>query len=136
MVDVVMVILVFFMLGTSLRVTEGVLPTELPSQLGPGGQARVQVVPTVRISLSRTDGGRGCRIRVMDRDLPVNSFAALASFLREKRLAGADPTGRVLIAAEPEVSYQSVISAMDACVRAGFGNIQFAVNPDIEAEIE
>ena len=133
MVDVVMVILVFFMLGTSLAVTEGVLPTELPSQIGPQGKAEINIVPLVRIFLSVAPNGAGCEIRVMERDLPTNSFSALRTHLREKRIAGADPTGRILIAAESEVTYQSVISAMDACVRAGFSNIQFSVSLDLAA---
>jgi biopolymer transport protein ExbD len=136
MVDVVMVILVFFMLGTSLAVTEGVLPTELPSQIGPQGEAEISIVPTVRIYLWVSADGAGCRIRVMDEAMPTNSFSALRAYLRDKRIAGADPTGRVLITAESEVTYQSVISAMDACVRAGFSNIQFSVSLDVTAGAE
>ena len=34
MVDVVMVILIFFMLGTTFAISEGVLPTRLPSRIG------------------------------------------------------------------------------------------------------
>lgn len=135
MVDVVMVILIFFMLGTSVNVSEGVLPTELPSQLGPGGGSQVLVVPTVQIALMEHDQPPGCRIVVMERELAENSFAALAAFLHERRAAGADPNGRILIGAEPGVSYQCVISTMDACVRAGFGNIQFAVNPNVKIDV-
>jgi biopolymer transport protein ExbD len=128
MVDVVMVILIFFMLGTSFAIYEGVLPTRLPSDIGPGGGARVTIIPAVRIALLEQRGGLGCKIVVMGHDLPANSFEALTDLLRSKILAGADPTGRILIGAEPDVQYQHVISAMDACVRAGLGNIQFSVN--------
>jgi biopolymer transport protein ExbD len=134
MVDVVMVILIFFMLGTSVNVSEGVLPTELPSQLGPGGGSQVQVVPAVQIVLMEYDQPPGCKIVVMERELVDNSFAALSAFLKERREAGADPNGRILIGAEPSVAYQCVISTMDACVRAGFGNIQFAVNPNVKID--
>jgi biopolymer transport protein ExbD len=72
----------------------------------------------------------------MDEAMPTNSFSALRAYLRDKRIAGADPTGRVLITAESEVTYQSVISAMDACVRAGFSNIQFSVSLDVTAGAE
>lgn len=134
MVDVVMVILVFFMLGTSVNVSEGVLPSELPSQIGPGGAAQVAIVPTVQIALFEHSAPPGCRIVVMERELPENSFAALGAFLSERLDAGADPNGRILIGAEPGVAYQNVVSAMDACVRAGFGNIQFAVNINVSLE--
>jgi len=129
MVDVVMCILIFFMLGTSFALSEGFLPTQLPADVGPGGAAAVTVVPVVRISLLEepTRPG-GCRILVLDRDLADPSFKALQAYMVERRAAGADPTGRVVIGAEPGVQYQNVISAMDACVRAGFANLQFAIN--------
>ena len=130
MVDVVMVILVFFMLNPNLNVLEGALPTELPSRIGPGGGASIEVIPSVRIALLESLEGSGCRIIVMDVELPDGSFRALAGLLRQKRAAGVDAQSRVLIGAEPGVEYQHVISAMDACVRAGFSNIQFSVNPD------
>ncbi|MFQ5429590.1 MAG: ExbD/TolR family protein [Phycisphaerae bacterium] len=136
MVDVVMVILVFFMLGTSLAITEGVLPTKLPTQIGPGGAAEVAVVPTVRILLREAQTEIGCQILIMDTPLSENSFKALQGLLRAKRLAGADPDGPILIGAEPGVVYQAVISTMDACVRAGFHNIQFSVNPGVTPQVE
>lgn len=128
MVDVVMVILVFFMLGTTFAMSEGILPTQLPKEIGPGGGAAVVIVPTVRIALLEQPGSSTCRVLVMDQALPDGSFEALAQFLRGKLTQGADPTAPVLIAAGGGVEYQHVISAMDACVRAGFRNIQFAVN--------
>jgi len=136
MVDVVMVILIFFMLGTSFSVSEGVLPSELPSQIGPGGSAQVAIVPTVQIALFEQPESPGCRIIIMDHELAENSFAALAALLVQRREAGADPNGRILIGAEPGVAYQNVVSAMDACVRSGFGNIQFSVNPDVQIDVD
>jgi biopolymer transport protein ExbD len=127
MVDVVMVILIFFMLGTTFAISEGVLPTQLPSQIGPGGGATVTIVPAVQIALLEQPGG-GCRIVVMGQELRDNSFEALYELMRARIDAHADPTGRVLVGAEPGVQYQHVISAMDACVRAGFNNIQFSVS--------
>ncbi len=128
MVDVVMVILIFFMLGTSFAIPEGVLPTQLPSQVGPGGASRVAIIPVVRIAL-RDDGEVGqSRILVMGSSLPENSFTALADLMHAKRRGSGDSSAPVLIAADPNVQYQDVISTMDACVRAGFGNIQFSVS--------
>lgn len=135
MVDVVMVILIFFMLGTTFAVFEGVLPTQLPSQIGPGGAASVTILPTVRIALLE-EGDGPCRIVVIGAASAMPDFEALAGFLRERILAGADPEGRVLIEAESGVQYQQVVSAMDACVRAGFSNIQFSVSGAALAALE
>lgn len=127
MVDVVMVILVFFMLGARVAVEEGALPTELPSQVGPGGGASVTIIPTIHIALLESPDGHGCRIYIMDTQVPDGSFNTLRAVLQEKREEGANPDGRILIEASPNVEYQYVISAMDACVGAGFANIQFSV---------
>lgn len=128
MVDVVMVILIFFMLGTTFAAFEGVLPTRLPANVGPGGSAKVAIVPMIRIALLGPLEFGFPGIRVMDHELRENSFAALGELLRGKAAAGADTESPVLLAADPDVAYQHVISAMDACVQAGFGNIQFSVS--------
>jgi hypothetical protein len=124
MIDVVMVILIFFMLGTSFAISEGLLAAQLPSQVGPGGGAVVSIVPTVRILLRPQPVGDGCRISVMGLEWGEGGFDDLTRLLGEKRREGADPLGRVQISADPAVRYQHVISAMDACVRGGFSNLQ------------
>ncbi|HKQ46653.1 MAG TPA: biopolymer transporter ExbD [Phycisphaerae bacterium] len=125
MVDVVMVILIFFMLGTGFATPEGVLPTRLPTQIGPGGGARVSIVPVVRIELRESPGG--LRILVMGQALAESSFDVLSSLLTERKDAGADAAGRVLLLAEPAVRFESVISAMDTCQRAGFPNLELVI---------
>jgi biopolymer transport protein ExbD len=125
MVDVVMVILIFFMLGTGFATPEGVLPTRLPTQVGPGGGARVSVVPIVRIELR--DSPEGLRILVMGQALAESSFEALTSLLTDRKNAGADAAGRVLLWSAPAVRFENVISAMDACNRAGFPNLELVI---------
>jgi biopolymer transport protein ExbD len=137
LVDVVMVILIFFMLGATFAVSEGALPTDLPSDVGPGGEAAVSIIPEVRIDLLPGDGPEQCRVFVMGRPLEPTSglapaarettFDALRDYLRIKIQEGADPQGRVVISADASVRYGFVISAMDACLQAGFRNVQFAV---------
>lgn len=129
MVDVVMVILIFFMLGTSFALSEGVLPSQLPAQMGPGGAASISVVPQVRIALVQPAEGGAARILVMGKELSENSFDALRAFLLVKVEAGADPTGRVLLSVDPTIRYEEVVYAMDACVRAGMPNVQLVVGP-------
>lgn len=127
MVDVVMVILIFFMLGTSFVLTEGFLSTRLPAQAGPGGAARISIVPAVRIELYRGEGA-ACGIRVMGQSIRDGDFAALEGMLRSRVEAGADSQSRVVIRAEPAVRYEQVVSAMDAARRAGYARVQFSVD--------
>lgn len=129
MVDVIMVLLVFFMLGASLKLTtEGVLATELDPRSGPSQGAAVEIIPAVKIALENGPADRGCNIYVNGQPLQDNTFDGLFSFLRQRREAGADPVNPVVIGAQAGVRWRHVVSAMDASVRAGFRNVQFAVS--------
>ena len=129
MVDVIMVILVFFILGASLNLTtEGVLQTELDPRSGPGEGAPVEIIPSVKIALEEIAGGESCNIYVMGEPLAGNSFESLGAFLTERRAAGADTKNPVVIAAQSGVRWRFVVKAMDVAVRAGFANVQFAVS--------
>jgi len=129
MVDVIMVLLVFFLLGASLDlVKEGILQTELDPRSGPGAGVAVEINPVVRIALEDVDEGGGCNIYVMDEPLPGNTFDDLRQFMLARRAAGADPANPVVIGAQTTVRWKYVIHAMDAAVRAGFRNVQFAVS--------
>ena len=129
MVDVIMVILVFFLLGASLELaTEGVLQTELDPRSGPGAGTPVEIIPSVKIALEELDGGRACNIYVMGELLAGNTFENLHGFLEEKRAAGADLANPVIVAAQPGVRWRFVVKAMDVSIRAGFTNVQFAVS--------
>ena len=129
MVDVIMVILVFFLLGASLDLTtEGVLQTELDPRSGPGEGVPIEIIPSVKIALEEVDGGQACNIYVMGEPLPGNTFEHLERFLNERRAAGADTANPVVVAAQPAVRWRFVIKAMDVAVRTGFTNVQFAVS--------
>ena len=129
MVDVIMVLLVFFMLGASLHLTqEGVLQTELDPRSGPGPGAPIEIIPAVQIGLEDVEQGRTCNIYVMGAPLDGNTFEHLRTYMRERREAGADPTNPVVIGAQASVRWNFVVKAMDAAVQAGFKNVQFAVS--------
>jgi biopolymer transport protein ExbD len=129
MVDVIMVLLIFFLLGTSLDlVSQGVLQTELDPSSGPGAGARVEINPLIRIALADLRAGQGARIFLLDEPLGDDDFDGLYRLLRDRRQAGADPANPVVIGAETTVRWKFVVKAMDAAVRAGFTNVQFAVS--------
>lgn len=128
LVDVIMVLLIFFLLGASLNInTEGALETELDPSSGPGAGAQVEITPTVRIFLADVGDGAGCEITVMETPLPQSDFDELYRYLRQ-RAQWADPESPLVIGAETGVRWRYVVSAMDAAGRAGFGNVQFAVS--------
>lgn len=129
MVDVIMVLLVFFLLGASLDlVKEGVLSTELDPRSGPEQGDAIEIIPAIQIALEDVDDGDSVNIYVMSEPLTGNTFADLERFMDERRKAGADRTNPVVIGAQSNVRWRFVVKAMDAAVRARFKNVQFAVS--------
>lgn len=129
MVDVIMVLLIFFLLGASLDlIKQGILQTELDPGSGPGAGEAVQLNPLIRVALEDVGGGESVNIYVMEEPLEENSFDGLLAFLKARRRAGADPDNMVVIGAETTVRWRHVVKAMDAAVQAGFKNVQFAVS--------
>jgi biopolymer transport protein ExbD len=132
MVDVIMVLLVFFMLGATIKLhTEGVLASELDPRSGPSEGTPISLVPAVKIAL--IGGGDSCSIYVAGQLLPDGSFESLRTLLAQRLADGADPRGPVVIAAQDAVPWKFVVAAMDAAVRAGFSNVQFAVSLRVPA---
>lgn len=128
MVDVIMVLLVFFMLGASFNlVREGALTTELDPRSGPREGVAIEIIPSVKIALEDVGLGEDCRIYVMGSPIEPNTFEELHTLLAGRLAAGADPGNPVVIGAQGTVRWRFVIAAMDAAVRAGFNNVQFAV---------
>ncbi len=129
MVDVIMVLLVFFLLGASLSLSEqGVLQTELDPRSGPGVGIAVQINPRITIALEDRRGGAAAHVTVVDEALGENAFAELRSYLSQRRDLGADLENPIVVGADTGVRWKFVVRAMDAAVSAGFHNIQFAVS--------
>ena len=130
MVDVIMVLLVFFLLGASLDIAkQGILQTELDPRSGPAAGQAVEVQSLMlRIALGDVNQGESASINVMDQQLPDGDFDGLFRLLEARRQAGFDAANPVVIGAETTVRWKFVVRAMDAAVRARFSNIQFAVS--------
>lgn len=130
MVDVIMVLLIFFLAGATLNLAEqGILHTELDPSSGPAeGQAVALQSLMVQIALGNVDDGDAASIMVLDQALPNNDFEGLFELLAARRDAGFDPANPVVIGAEQTVRWKYVVRAMDAALKAGFRNIQFAVS--------
>jgi biopolymer transport protein ExbD len=129
MVDVIMVLLVFFLLGATLQLAEqGVLQTELDPSSGPNPGQAVSITPRVMIGLQDRADGTAAAVSLNDDVLGENAFDALRELLERRRQAGADVENPVVIGADTDVRWRFVVKAMDAAVQAGFKNIQFAVS--------
>ncbi|MEZ6241483.1 MAG: biopolymer transporter ExbD [Phycisphaerales bacterium] len=136
MVDVVMVILIFFMASTAFLGPEWFLKANMtPEEVASGGRTpdRRFELPEVRLNV---------HLRVVDGVTLANAFgregltmddldalaAEVAKDIVQPEQAGRDPEDTsgeplVIIAPESDVPYNDVVRAHDACTRAGFRRV-------------
>lgn len=116
LIDVVLMMVVFFMLSSSL-VDEGRVRIHLP-QASSVATARTRAEPLV---VTVTQQGS---YRVNDRELINASPETLRTALL--RAAGSDRSMRVTLRADGRATHQSVVTAMDVLARLGFAEISIA----------
>jgi biopolymer transport protein ExbD len=117
MVDVVFLLLIFFMCTSSISQIESSLPGQV-SRLG-SGQESDDMLPHI-IRLERTSDGVLVRLE----DTPCASFEDLFDRLRETFTLIGD--GPVLIKGQGTVPYGYMVAALDTCRRAGFRQVAFS----------
>jgi biopolymer transport protein ExbD len=118
MVDVVFLLLIFFMCTSSFIQIEDKLPTQL-SQVGSGTSEESLDFPPVRISLQ---GGPGNLLITYNGQLYSN-FQTLLEKLRNDRIS--DEVS-VIIEGQGNVSYESMVKALDCCYQANIRNVAFS----------
>ena len=127
MIDVVFLLLIFFLCTLQFRVLEGQLPTHLPDDMG----GRAGVVSTLQLPLELwlVRDAAGPRVAVGPRVGPDRSDAGWIGVGGvERRVAAArarDPDLRVLIRAGTGVLHEDVVGVVDACLSAGIARITF-----------
>jgi biopolymer transport protein ExbD len=122
MIDVVFLLLIFFMCTLSFAVNEGRLVTHLPKDRGAARTAAMDLLMPLDLGVER-DASRpggvavrvGPRLRVNLTELPGIIAAKIA---RESDL-------RVRISTEEHVTYGEAISVLDACVLGGLTDVSF-----------
>lgn len=135
MVDVVMCILIFFMLGSSFAVCELYLPSNTPAiDRSVGPHPGTEPIPAVRNYIRlRYVGGRTLAIAfgsapmadLVTCSADPASTASLPDLLRVKQRQ-LSPDAQLIIAPDRGVPYQAVISTYDACRNARFAHVAFA----------
>jgi biopolymer transport protein ExbD len=128
MIDVVFLLLVFFICASAGAVSQKLLPAELQGASArtaaaePSGQEQpYNEHLTVRIRLQPGSAG----LEVLLDEHPLDGLAMLQQ--RLSRLAAADPESRIVLSVHDEVPVQQFISVYDLCQSLKFQNISFAV---------
>ena len=129
MVDIVMVILIFFMAGTAFIGPEWFLSVGVaPGAAAKPPDAEAQRdfdIPAARSALRLRVGPDGAAV-VTGLGLTDAGIAALADRLDEYQRTGAAKSVRVVIEPSLASSYQDVIRVYDLCQRAGFESVGLA----------
>lgn len=123
MIDVVFMLLIFFVWTASFQVAELVLPSSLVTQSGAGA---VQLDPDLE-DLDRVVvrvGWDGARPSWAVNDMPLVSLGAVRQRLATVAAIKADLP--VLVDPRPEVPLGHVIDVYDLARQAGFESVQFA----------
>jgi len=133
MIDVIFLLLIYFVTTANFTPDEGVLTAKLPQGTGKPAQDLTLPQRPLNIILSPV-GLSGCRIRIEGYPQAPAGFADLATLLAELqydpdrglRSGAFKPDGPVVIRPEGDVRWQHVANAFNAAVRARYSNINFA----------
>ncbi len=123
MIDVVFLLLIFFVCTMSFRVIQGRLDTELPAGVGPNAGDVVVLLEAIDLwvfSDPLAPDGTGVRVGSTG-PYTVESLPAILS-----RTGSNAPETQLVIHAEQDVSHGQVVSVVDACLASDLTSIRFA----------
>lgn len=118
LIDVIFLLMIFFIMTLNFLVPEGVLENRLPDQANASPPDREKDWEVVRIHVAR--GREGPQIYLQER-----LVSGLADLLRNLHRLPRDVI--VVIEPEPKVAYKHVISVFNTCVKAKKTNISFTI---------
>ncbi len=128
MIDVVFLLLIFFLWTASFQIAEQILPSQLRSQLGSENQAQLDPPPPddfQRVVIRIGWDGQSPQYRVNQSVVP--SLDELRALMASLRAIKADSP--LILHPDSNVPLAFVIGAYDEAKLAGFTQVAFAVNP-------
>lgn len=132
MIDVIFLLLVYFVVTANFATGEGVITTNMPLATGDNSGVQIDRPPTTPLRVyihGQADGGY--RIRVVGVENQPQTFSELATMLEslkrkteqaQGRYASEDP---LIIQPVGNVAWGHVVNAFNAAVKAKFANVQF-----------
>ena len=130
MIDVVFLLLIYFVVSASFAIDEGLLTTRIP-HIDPHAEAAPPLIP-LNIRLSSA-GAADVSLRIDGRPEAIGSFTELTAVLRSLQRDPAagnhgvyPPQNPLIIRGEGRVRWTHIANAQNAAVAAGFTNVQFA----------
>jgi biopolymer transport protein ExbD len=127
MIDVVFLLLVFFICASVGGTSDNLLPAELKQASGSTEVVQAEESPEEwnhpAIQIRLEPGANGVRVLLDEQLLP--GMEMLTD--RLTRLAAVDPESRIILNIHDEIQVQQFISVYDLCQALKFQNISFAV---------
>jgi len=128
MIDCVFLLLVFFMVGSTLHRQEADISFSLP---GVADQSEEVQIPDEQIIEIYADGSVVLNDLVFDKPTSSELPELIATLKRFKDTADANKTeSMITIAPAPEVKQQRVVDVLNACAEAKIANVSFAMEGD------
>ena len=125
LIDVVFLLLIFFVCTASFQAAEEVLPTSLSISGATAPQSAVEPDPNLDRVIVKIRGD-GSDIRWIVNDEPYRGLDEVRGVLAA--VAQIDPTLPVILDVGPAIALGNVIDVYDICRLAGFEKIQFAAS--------
>jgi len=123
MIDVLLVILIFFMTITSTQVLR--VDNEITLPVAPNSEKKVNTRAEALINVRWDGKAKLAEINFEDKVYPKEQIDDLIAILKVRR--GEDPKYRAVIRGDRLLPARYVADAMDACGRAGIGDVAFSV---------
>jgi len=123
MIDVLLVILIFFMSITSTQVLR--VDKEITLPVAPNSEKKENTRAEAVINVRWDDVAKRAEIIFEDQPYPKERLDELIAVLKSRR--GEDPKYRAVIRGDKKLPARYVADTMDACGQAGIGDIAFSV---------
>jgi len=133
MIDVIFLLLIYFVVTASFTPDEGIITAKLPAQEGMGAQSSLEPPKRPLDIVVHDIGNYEYRLVIEQvRDRTPRDFAHLAQILAELRHDDTNPGGiypddtPVLIKPDRGTAWQHVVNAFNAAITAKYKNVSFA----------
>ena len=123
MIDVVVLLLIFFIVTMKFKVLEGKLETELPKDVGVNSGEVLDLLEKVEITI-KVDPTAQYGMTIAINGLKVPNLTTFRSRLR--RFVELDPKQKATLYPGPKVNYEQVVKVVDQCIIENLVDITFA----------
>ncbi len=129
MVDVVFLLLIFFIATTTFKRAEGILPAQFPRQGSAASEVALPITPIVVRVVQTGPGPTDYSINVENFVDQPTTFIELSAFLKQVREnPGFDDETPVVIRTAPDVAWDHVVGCWNAAVRAACKHVSFGLD--------